>query len=100
MNKNENCACPCKCSVWRATLLTLVIVGGINWGLVGIGMLIGVETEWNLVKLLLGSMPTLEALVYVLVGFASVLKIGFSVKKHSKCSVCCATKEEVVPPMQ
>lgn len=51
----------------------LVVVGGINWGLVGVGMLMG--KEWNAVNMLLGSVPTLEAIVYVLVGAAAVVMI-------------------------
>ena len=100
MNKNENCACPCKCGVLGAILLTLIIIGGINWGLIGIGMLLGVGVEWNLVKLLLGSMPMVEALVYVLVGLSAILKIGFSAKKHSKCNMCCSAKAEGMSPTQ
>lgn len=48
----------------------LVIVGGVNWGLVGLGMLMG--KDWNVVHMILGSVSTLEALVYVLVGLAAV----------------------------
>lgn len=43
----------------------LVIVGALNWGLVG---LLGL----NLVELLLGSIPLLEKLVYILVGLSGV----------------------------
>jgi uncharacterized membrane protein YuzA (DUF378 family) len=48
----------------------LVIVGGINWGLVGLGMLM--MKDWNVVNLILGGVPMLEAIVYVLVGAAAV----------------------------
>lgn len=51
-----------------ATLL--VVVGAINWGLVGLGGFMG--ANWNLVNMLLGSMPQLEWVVYVLVGVAGV----------------------------
>ncbi|MEK7521321.1 MAG: DUF378 domain-containing protein [Patescibacteria group bacterium] len=44
----------------------LVVVGAVNWGLVGLGGLMG--SDWNLVSMLLGSMPALENVVYVLVG--------------------------------
>lgn len=49
----------------------LVIVGALNWGLVGLGWLAGAQ-DWNLVHMILGSMPQVEALVYVLVGAAGV----------------------------
>lgn len=51
----------------------LVIVGAINWGLVGLGDFMG--QNWNVVNLVLGSWPTLEWIVYVLVGIAGVMHI-------------------------
>ncbi len=51
----------------------LVIVGAINWGLVGLGGFAG--ANWNLVSMLLGSMPQVEWLVYVLVGASGVLML-------------------------
>lgn len=51
----------------------LVIVGGLNWGLIGLGMLMG--SDWNIIHMILGSFSWLEAIVYVLVGAASVWMI-------------------------
>ncbi|MFA6608814.1 MAG: DUF378 domain-containing protein [Candidatus Paceibacterota bacterium] len=48
----------------------LVVVGGVNWGLIGLGMLMG--SDWNVVKMILGSVPMLEAIVYILVGLSAV----------------------------
>ena len=53
----------------------LVIIGALNWGLVGISGLIGGETNWNVVNLILGSIATLENIVYVLVGIAALVLI-------------------------
>jgi len=68
----------------------LLVVGGINWGLVGLGWLAGGGADWNVVHKVLGSMPTLEGIVYLLVGVSAVLKIF-----HCKCGTCkncnCAT---------
>lgn len=66
----------------------LLIVGGINWGLVGVGMLM--NNNLNVVNVLLGSMPTLEAIVYILVGVAAVMKIfGCKCKKClGACESC------------
>ena len=50
----------------------LVLVGALNWGLVGLGNLLGFQG--NVVELLLGSMPTVENVVYVLVGLSAVYK--------------------------
>lgn len=52
----------------------LVIVGGINWGLVGIGSFLG--SDWNVVHMILGSLGPVEALVYVLVGVSAVMMIA------------------------
>jgi len=75
-----------KCGVMM-TVKCLIIVGALNWGLVGVGMLMG--SDWNVVKMLLGSWPQVEAIVYVLVGVAAVVKmIG------CKCSICKGMCEE------
>lgn len=52
--------------------MLLVIVGALNWGLVGLGMLMGAGMSWNLVNMLLGSVPMVEAVVYLLVGLSGV----------------------------
>jgi uncharacterized membrane protein YuzA (DUF378 family) len=67
----------------------LVIIGGLNWGLVGLAMLVSGGSNWNVVNLLLGSWPTVEAVVYVLVGIAAVVKIFGC--KCKKCMETCAT---------
>lgn len=46
----------------------LVIIGALNWGLVGL-------FNVNLVNWLLGSWPTVEKLVYVLVGASGAYKL-------------------------
>ncbi len=53
---------------------SLVIIGAINWGLVGLGMLVSGQ-NWNVVTLLIGSWPKVEAVVYVLVGLAGIYKL-------------------------
>lgn len=50
----------------------LVVVGALNWGLVGLGMLMGAGMGWNVVNMILGSVPTVEAVVYVLVGLSGI----------------------------
>ena len=51
----------------------LLLVGGLNWGLIGLGGFLG--GSWNLVYMILGSWPAVEWLVYVLVGAAAVYEI-------------------------
>ena len=48
--------------------LILVIVGGLNWGLVGLA-------NFNLVSALFGDMSTLSRIVYILVGLSAVWQI-------------------------
>ncbi len=60
----------------------LLLVGGLNWLLVGL-------FSWNLVHFILGSMNVLENLVYILVGI-SALYLLFSHK--AECLVCVKPK--------
>ncbi len=53
----------------------LVLVGALNWGLVGLGSLIGMDL--NVVSLVFGFVPYLESIIYVVVG-ASALRVIFS----------------------
>jgi uncharacterized membrane protein YuzA (DUF378 family) len=64
----------------------LLLIGGLNWGLVGVGMLFG--SNWNIVNLLLDSWPVLEAIVYVLVGLSALG--GICRCKCGKCKDTCA----------
>jgi len=61
----------------------LLIIGGLNWGLIGLGGFMG--SDWNVVSMILGSWPMVEWLVYVLVG-ASALYEVFSHK--GMCKTC------------
>ena len=70
------------------TIKVLLIIGGLNWGLVGLGTLLGNGDSWNVVRMILGSVPTVEAIVYVLVGVAAVMKIfGCGCKSCTACLV-------------
>jgi len=53
----------------------LVVIGGLNWLLYAFG--------YNLVEMLLGSMPAIEKLVYILVGLSALLLV-FTHKKSCK----------------
>jgi uncharacterized membrane protein YuzA (DUF378 family) len=56
----------------------LVVVGAVNWGLVGL-------LDYNLVSMLLGSWPAVEKLVYVLVGASAVYLVATHM---NECKVC------------
>jgi uncharacterized membrane protein YuzA (DUF378 family) len=56
----------------------LVIIGALNWGLVG-------AFEFNLVMKILGSWPMVERVVYVLVGLSAVYEICMHAKTCRMC---------------
>lgn len=63
----------------------LVLIGAINWGLVGLGHFFG--SNLNLVNLLFGTVPVVEFAVYLLVGAAGImLAVG------CRCSTCKAAE--------
>jgi len=67
------------CAIHK-TAWVLVLVGALNWGLVGL-------LNFNLVMWLFGGWPVVERIVYVLVGLAAVamLGIGKCCMKDCKC---------------
>ncbi len=54
----------------------LLIIGGLNWGLVGL-------LDYNLVESLLGTWAWLVTLIYVLVGLSAVMMLV-----SDKCGSC------------
>ena len=52
------------------TMLTLVIIGAINWGLIGF-------FDFNLVAFLFGSMTWLSRIVYAIVGLCGLYLVTF-----------------------
>ena len=61
------------------TAFVLMVIGSLDWGLVGLGNWMG--SNWNVVNLIFGSWSWLENLIYVLVGI-SALVVLFKGKKH------------------
>lgn len=66
----------------------LVIVGALNWGLVGV-------FDFNLVDKILGGSPGIERLVYILVGISAIYEI-FS---HPKTCRLCKPDQTGAPAM-
>jgi len=56
----------------------LAVIGALNWGLVGL-------FNYNLVNALLGSLPGLEKLVYILVGVSGAVLVA---SHKNDCKVC------------
>jgi uncharacterized membrane protein YuzA (DUF378 family) len=77
-------------------VLILVFIGGLNWGLTGLGMLLG--TNLNVVNLLLGAWPIVEAIVYIIVGLAAIMILVSHLQK--KCTMCtCDAPKSETPQM-
>lgn len=77
MQNGKSCCALCK------VFGLLVVVGAINWGLVG-------AFNFNLVEQLLGGIPKAVRIVYILVGVAGIAKI---VSCFNMCP-CCKTDGE------
>ena len=83
MEENKKVCCSKKggCTPYMIAKI-LVIIGGINWGLVGLGILLNKGDSWNVVRAIFGTMSTFEAIIYVLVGISTIIMIfGCKCKK-------------------
>jgi uncharacterized membrane protein YuzA (DUF378 family) len=59
----------------------LIVIGGINWGLVGLGWFFG--ADWNVIHMIFGSWAGwLEAIIYIVVGIAAVMSLFHGGCKH------------------
>jgi uncharacterized membrane protein YuzA (DUF378 family) len=65
-----------ECKWTNGIAMVLVLVGALNWGLVG-------AFDFNLVDTLLGSWATVERVVYILVGVAALWVAGTTCCKSS-----------------
>ncbi|HEY0948264.1 MAG TPA: DUF378 domain-containing protein [Candidatus Paceibacterota bacterium] len=61
-------------SALKPVAFILVIVGALNWGLVGLGGFMG--SEWNLVNMLFGMWPMVEWIIYILVGLSAIVLLA------------------------
>lgn len=57
------------------TALTLVVIGALNWGLVGIAHFVDSTANWNVVNLVFDGIPEVEFGIYVLVGLAAIYSV-------------------------
>jgi uncharacterized membrane protein YuzA (DUF378 family) len=58
----------------------LMVIGALNWGLVGLGLYAG--SNWNVINLIVGSWPQVEWIVYILVGLSAIYTLFM-------CKKCC-----------
>jgi len=57
----------CKVACW------LILIGAINWGLIGVGFFLGKDLD--VVHMVLATLPQVENIVYILIGLAALMKI-------------------------
>lgn len=68
--------------ILKKVAYVLVMIGSLNWGLVGL-------FNFNLVMALFGGVPTIERLVYLLVGISALLILVTKCKCNTcDCSTC------------
>ena len=67
----------------------LVVVGALNWGLVGI------NPSWNVVSALLGAWPSVMNVVYILVGVSALVLVA----THKRDCKCCDSTPDAAPKM-
>ncbi len=65
----------------------LLAIGGLNWGLVGLGWVVGGGANWNVVEMILGAGSTLSGIVYILVGLSAVWLL---INHKKECTLCSA----------
>ncbi len=61
----------------KAITHLLVIIGALNWGLVG-------AFGFNLVSYLFGEMTEITKFIYIIVGLSAIITIGFSLAHNEE----------------
>ena len=69
-----------KCIVCKI-ICALMVIGAINWGLVG-------AFDWNLVSTIFGEMSAVSRVIYVLVGLSGVMTVVCCFKECKACKKC------------
>lgn len=73
----------CNCCIVHKIAGVLLVVGGINWGLVG-------AFQFDLVETILGAWPMVVRVVYVLVGLSALSMLAIPLCKKCKDGSCCS----------
>ena len=61
----------------------LMVIGGLNWGILGLGYYIGKSWDWNVLHMIFGQWMWLEALIYLVVGICALMALW-----GCKCKSC------------
>ncbi len=71
----------------------LVVIGGINWGLIGL-------FNYNFVESLLGAWPVIVRIIYLLVGLGALWMLYVASKCCKQCCSCgsCGTTNTTTTP--
>ena len=90
MENGSNCKTSCcKGCCWAGFIVKLlVVIGGLNWGLIAI------SPDYNVVTKLLGQWPQAERAVYGLVGLAAVFMLVKMIMRMTGHGCCCKGKSE------
>lgn len=67
-------------TAWEWTAIVFIIIGALNWGLVGI-------FGFNLVAAIFGEMSALSRIIYALVGIGALVFLFVTVPKFTKACV-------------
>ena len=67
--------------IFKAVTYTLVLIGALNWGLIG-------AFNFDLVAFLFGNMTILTRIVYTLVGLAAVGYFIATMREDTECYNC------------
>ncbi len=70
------------------TAYALVIVGALNWGLIGL-------FDFNLVSVIFGTWPMLEKLIYIFVGLSAL----YEATTHMSCCKACMMEVGMEKPI-
>ncbi len=61
----------------------LIMIGSLNWGLIGAGRLVA-GADWNVLHMVFGAAPMFETSLYLIIGLAALYKVAGCSK-----SCCC-----------
>ncbi len=67
----------CNCNLIDSVAVVLLLVGGLNWGLVGL-------FQWDLVGSIFGDMSAVSRVIFTAVGLAAIWRIGCWLKCKAK----------------
>jgi uncharacterized membrane protein YuzA (DUF378 family) len=82
------CGKGCGCSISKIAKV-LTIIGGLNWGFIGLGMVFGgIFADWNVIHMIFGRGLLLEGIVYVLIGFSALVYLFGCRCKKCQTGIC------------